>query len=280
MAKSESFEVEVSGGVIGGSKRGTGPPVVILHGGPGLSDYLDSLGGELASGYTVYRYQQRGLAPSTTSGPFPVEVHAGDALAVLRAIAPGGAVVIGHSWGGYLALHLAAMRPELMLGLMVIDSVGVVGDGAVADMARLIQERLSPEAKARLEELDEREAVGSGTPKDALESLALTWRARFADPANAPALPPMKISLECNAETWRSMQDHLARQTVAKLLPMVTIPTIFVLGAESPIPPEHGLASAALIPGARTEVHEGCGHFPWIERPGVVKTAVDSLDLF
>jgi proline iminopeptidase len=278
MAKVDSFEVEVSGGAIGVSQTGTGPPVVILHGGPGLSDYLDSLGEELAPRYTVYRYQQRGLFPSTTSGPFSVEVHADDALAVLRAVAPSGAVVIGHSWGGYLALHLAAMRPGLMLGLVVVDSVGVVGDGGIADMAHLIQERLSPESKKRLKELDDRDAAGDGTAEDALESLALTWRARFADPAKAPTMPPMRISLDCNADTWKSMVDHLEKQTVAKLLPLVTIPAIFVLGAESPIPPSHGLASAALIPGARTEVYEGCGHFPWIERPGVVRTAVDSLN--
>ena len=98
----------------------------MLHGGPGTSDYLDSLDGELASGYTVHRYQQRGLAPSTTSGPFSIEAHADDALAVLRAVAPNGAVVIGHSWGGYLGMHLAAMRPVLMLGLVVVDSVGGV----------------------------------------------------------------------------------------------------------------------------------------------------------
>lgn len=277
MATIESFKVDVPGGAISGSRTGTGPPVVLLHGGPGLSDYMDSLDGELASGYTVYRYQQRGLAPSTTSGPFSVDAHVEDALAVLRAVTPEGAIVIGHSWGGYLALHLAAMRPDLILGLVAVDGLGAVGDGGMADMARLIEERLTPEATARLKELDEREAAGDGTPEDALESLALTWRARFADPPSAPAMPPMTISLECNTETWASLVDHLAKQTAAQLLPQVTIPTVFVLGAQSPIPPEHGLSSAALIPGARTEVYEGCGHFPWIERPGVVRSAVDSL---
>lgn len=277
MATIESFEVDVPGGVISGSRTGTGPPVVLLHGGPGLSDYMDSLDNELASGFTVYRYQQRGLSPSTTSGPFAVDAHVEDALAVLRAVTPEGAVVIGHSWGGYLALHMAAMRPDLMLGLVAVDGLGAVGDGGMADMARLIEERLTPAAIARLKELEEREAAGSGTVEDALESLALTWGARFADPPNAPAMPPMNISLECNAETWASLQDHLAAQTVAQLLPLVSIPTVFVLGAQSPIPPEHGLATAALIPGARAEVHEGCGHFPWIERPGVVRSAVDSL---
>src|ERR1700685_281889 len=80
MGEVELFEVPVAGGLIRGSRTGSGPPVVMLHGGPGLSDYMGSLDGELTTGYTVYRYQQRGLAPSTRSGPFSVETHANDAL--------------------------------------------------------------------------------------------------------------------------------------------------------------------------------------------------------
>jgi proline iminopeptidase len=256
---------------------GSGPPVVMLHGGPGLSDYLGSLDGELASGYTVYRYQQRRLALSTTSGPFSVETHADDALAVLQAVAPAGAYLIGHSWGGYLAMHLAAMRSDLIVGLVVVDPLGAVGDGGEADMGRLMQERSPPEAMVRANELDERAMAGNGTVEEAIESLALVWPAYFADPASAPAMPPISIALDCYAETWKSVHDHLSKQTVAGLLPRVTIPTVFVMGASSPIPPGHGLASAALIPGARTQVHEGCGHFPWIERPGVIRNALDSL---
>jgi proline iminopeptidase len=280
MGDVESFEVSVAGGVISGSRTGSGPPVVMLHGGPGLSDYLGSLDGELTSGYTVYRYQQRGLAPSTTSGPFSVETHANDALAVLQAVAPAGAVVIGHSWGGYLAMHLAAMRSDLIVGLVVVDPLGVVGDGGEADMGRLMQERTPPEAMAKANELDERAMAGNGTAEEAIEGLALVWPAYFADPASAPAMPPMSIDLDCYSQTWESVHDHLSKQTVAGLLPRVTIPTVFVLGAASPIPPEHGLASAALLPAARTEVLENCGHFPWLECPGVVRKALDSLRVF
>src|SRR5271169_1433617 len=259
MGAAQPFEVNVADGVIGGLSTGNGPPIVMLHGGPGLSDYLESLDGELTSGYTVYRYQQRGLAPSTTSGPFSVGAHVADAFAILQAVAPEGAVIVGHSWGGYLAMHLAAMRSDLIVGLVVVDPLGAVGDGGAADMARLVEARTSAEALTRLKELDERSDAGNGTAEEALESLALTWPARFADPANAPAMPPMSISLDCNAETWASVQDHLAKQTVAGLLPRVTIPTVFVLGLDSPIPPEHGLASAALIPGAKASVYEDCG---------------------
>ncbi|MFI5035737.1 MAG: alpha/beta fold hydrolase [Acidimicrobiales bacterium] len=281
MGVAQPFEVKVADGVLGGLRTGNGPPIVMLHGGPGLSDYLESLDDELTSGYTVYRYQQRGLAPSTTSGPFSVETHVADALAILQALAPRGAVIVGHSWGGYLAMHLATTRSDLILGLVVVDPLGAVGDGGAADMSRIVEARTSAEALARVNELHERAEAGNGTAEEALESLSLTWPARFANPTSAPAMPPtMSISLECNAETWASLQNHLEKQTVTGLLPTVTIPTVFVLGADSPIPPEHGRASAALIPGARAEVHDGCGHFPWIERPGVVRNAVDSLHAF
>ena len=57
----------------------------------------------------------------------------------------------------------------------------------------------------------------------------------------------------------------------------LTIPAVFVLGAASPIPPQHGVASAALIPGARHIIEDDCGHFPWLERPGTVRRALDGI---
>jgi hypothetical protein len=49
----------------------------------GLSDYT----APLADAFRVIRYQQRGLAPSLTSGPFEVGRHVADAVTVLDALA-------------------------------------------------------------------------------------------------------------------------------------------------------------------------------------------------
>jgi pimeloyl-ACP methyl ester carboxylesterase len=45
----------------------------------------------------------------------------------------------------------------------------------------------------------------------------------------------------------------------------------------SPIPPRWSEESAALVPGARVEVVEKAGHFPWLERPGSIAAAVGEI---
>jgi pimeloyl-ACP methyl ester carboxylesterase len=70
------FAVETDAGRIAGWRAGSGPPALVLHGGPGLSDITEELAAELADRFSTIRYQQRGLAPST------VEQNVADALAV------------------------------------------------------------------------------------------------------------------------------------------------------------------------------------------------------
>ena len=89
--------------------------MLLLHGGPGLSDYTEPLAAELEDGYTVTRFQQRGVAPSTTEGPFNVETHMADAIAIMDGAGIDKAYLLGHSWGGHLALHLAVAHQDRLL---------------------------------------------------------------------------------------------------------------------------------------------------------------------
>jgi pimeloyl-ACP methyl ester carboxylesterase len=57
------LEAKVPGGSIAGWQVGTGPAVLLLHGGPGLSDYTFPLAAELEDAFDVIGYQQRGLPP-------------------------------------------------------------------------------------------------------------------------------------------------------------------------------------------------------------------------
>ena len=276
-ASGREFAASVPGGVITASQAGAGAPVLILHGGPGLSDYTGPLAAELDDAFAVIRYQQRGLAPSTTSGPFDVDRHVADAIAVLDAAGAGRAYVIGHSWGGHLAMHLAARHQDRLLGLVVVDPLGAVPDGGESDLGRILAERIPPDRAARAQELDERAMAGEGTVQDALEGLAIVWPGYFSSPAQAPPMPPLGLSLECYAGTFDSIHQHFEHQTLERSLPSLKIPAVFVLGAASPIPPRHGVASAALIPGARHVIEDDCGHFIWLERPGSVRRALQNL---
>jgi hypothetical protein len=68
-------------------RSGSGRPLLVLHGGPAVNDYSDWFAAELA-GWDVLRYTQRGVAPSVTEGPFTIEQHVADALAVLFRLKP------------------------------------------------------------------------------------------------------------------------------------------------------------------------------------------------
>jgi len=276
-AEPVEFAASVPGGTIIASQSGHGAPVLILHGGPGLSDYTAPLAAELDDAFRVIRYQQRGLAPSTAAGPFGIDRHVADAIAVLDAAGADRAYVIGHSWGGHLAMHLAAGHQDRLLGLVPVDPLGAVPDGGGGDLERILTEWTPPHLAPRAKELDERAMAGEGTAEEALESLAIVWPGYFSSLDKAPPMPPVGISVDCYAGTFDSIRWHFEHNTLERALPAVTVPTVFVLGAASPIPPEHGIASAALIPGARYHVEDDCGHFIWLERPGAVRRALQSI---
>jgi hypothetical protein len=68
LMQAESFSAATPDGSIEGSFAGSGPSLLLLHGGPAMTDYMDMLDAEL-DGWRSIRYQQRGLPPSAVNGP-------------------------------------------------------------------------------------------------------------------------------------------------------------------------------------------------------------------
>jgi pimeloyl-ACP methyl ester carboxylesterase len=270
------FVVAVPRGTITAWQQGEGPHVLLLHGGPGVSEYTESLAAELEDGYTVTRYQQRGVAPSTTEGPFNVETHMADAIAVMDSAGIDDAYLLGHSWGGHLAFHLAVAHQDRFVGLVPVDPLGAIGDGGLKEMGEIMKERVGPEQAARAEELDARAMSLQGSHDDAVESFRIMWPGYFASPDKALPMPPFRISLPCNIDTFESISEHFGAETLARRLGDVHLPAVFVLGADSPLRPEHNIATAALLPNATYQV-ENTGHVVWMERPGAVRRALDRI---
>ncbi len=95
------------------------PVVLLIH---GLTDSVESFAGmvaELTPDHTVVTYDRRGWGRSRDDAP-PTSLadHAQDAI---DALAGRRATIVGHSYGGVVALMAATMRPDLVASLVVFE---------------------------------------------------------------------------------------------------------------------------------------------------------------
>jgi pimeloyl-ACP methyl ester carboxylesterase len=261
---------------IAGRLAGAGPRVLLVHGGPGMNfDYLRDLAEELARDHEVAWYQQRGLEPSSTDGPFTVGENVADARRVLDRLGWDTAYVVGHSWGGQLVLHIATALPERVSGVLAVDPLGSVGDGRWPEFDAEIFRRTPEAVRERARALDEQMMAGDVTDDLAVEQMGLIWPAYFADPSSAPPMPAVRLSPACMSAMHPSILAELPG--LAARLPAIRVPVGFVHGAMSPMPITASTDAADRIPGAWVDVVDGAGHFIWVESPGAVGRALRRL---
>lgn len=270
------FTAITSTGVITGWVAGQGPKVLALHGGPALSySYLDELVAEVAGHYSVATYQQRGLEPSTTQGAFTVAEAVGDVAAVLDELGWEAACLLGHSWGGHLALHVAVAIPNRVVGVLAIDPLGLVGDGGAAAFQTELVVRMPDVNRPRFAALEAKELSEGLTAGEDVEQLGLLWPSYFADPSTAPVMPPVAVSQPASAGLAADRRARLP--ALQEALPSLDVPVGVLVGERSPIPTSGGRDIADRIPGGWWHVVAGAGHFVWLEVPGAVLMAMDRL---
>ena len=266
--------MSVPGGDLVGWVAGQGPTVLLLHGGPVGFEYLESLAAELLPDFTVAAYQQRGLDPSTILGPFDAGTQAEDSAAVLDMLGWDQAYVVGHSLGGYFALQLARRIPERVLGAVIVDPLGAVGDGGLAEFWATQLSRLDPQAQSRMAQLEELENERPLTPEEAQEADRLIWPTFFADPHHT-----FPFALRQNPATHGPVHAGVFADmaALAGWLPQATVVMEFMHGAASPMPLSASADTVDLLANADLEVVEGAGHFIWFERPGSIRAALERL---
>jgi pimeloyl-ACP methyl ester carboxylesterase len=103
---------------------GSGEPMLFIHGAH-IADALRPLVTEPAlERFQRIRYHRRGLGGSTrpvAAGPTSVAVQAQDAVGLLDHLGVERAHVVGHSWGGAIALELAAQHPTRVASLVLLE---------------------------------------------------------------------------------------------------------------------------------------------------------------
>jgi pimeloyl-ACP methyl ester carboxylesterase len=207
--------------------------------------------------------------------PYDVATQTDDAVAILDHVGWDRVIVVGHSWGGHLLLHLMVRHPGRVAGACVVDPLGGVGDGGMAEFEAEMSRRMPPADRARAEALDQLALTGKASQEEQDESMRLLWPAYFPSRKSVSPYRSIPMSSEAYAATFESLLRELPR--LQDRLKDCRVPTVFIHGSASPVPVTASSATAELMADAAVEIVHGAGHFIWLDRPGTVLGAADGL---
>jgi proline iminopeptidase len=118
----------------------SGQAVILLHGGPGMPDYLMPVAGMLSHDLRVISYDQRGAGESVCSNSdYSYQAHVDDLASVARYFRLDRFHLFGHSWGGLLAQLYAGQYPETLQTLFLCNAMTGVGKGFLRMLAQLFK---------------------------------------------------------------------------------------------------------------------------------------------
>jgi proline iminopeptidase len=243
---------------------GAGPPIVVLHGGPGAHhDYLLPGFDALATGRALIYYDQRGGGRSAV--PRDVPVGWTEQVADLEALRERWGVerltLAGYSWGALLALLYALRHPARVGRLALVSPAPAWRAARESYEARFTQRTLDPafqEERRRLRESGLRERDPAAFQQRIFE---LSVAAYFHDPERARDLTPFRVTGRTQQEVWASLGDYDLRPELPRLR---GTPAIVLHGENDPIPIETARVTADLI-GAPLHPLPRCGHVPYVE---------------
>jgi pimeloyl-ACP methyl ester carboxylesterase len=105
------------------TERGSGFPIILLHGFPFNQQIWEDFATKLSSSFRVFTVDLPGFGGSENLKPgFGIEDVAGTLNEWLRELNLSNAILIGHSLGGYIALNMVQSEPDLFSGLVLFHS--------------------------------------------------------------------------------------------------------------------------------------------------------------
>jgi len=256
----ERRTVEVDGRQVRLLVGGSGPPLVYLHSVGTDVDWLEAHE-RLGTRFTVHLPAHPGFAESTgiedIDGIFDLALHYAD---LLGALGLGAVPVVGASFGGWIAAELAALYPERVSRLVLVDAVGLWIDAA--PIGELFGS--TPPEIAALTFYDQDHPIA--------QMLRAMTPTSLADVPEDFAYAQLK-ALEAAARVgWN---PYLHDPKLEGRLKRITARTLVLWGrADGLVPLAYGERYRDRIPGARLEILERCGHLPAIERPAEFADAV------
>jgi 3-oxoadipate enol-lactonase len=245
---------EVNGTRLYYETAGTGPHVVLLHGGNLDSRMWDDQMPFLAKSFTVTRYDIRpyGRSASVEKGFSSVD----DLVALMDVLDIKRASLVGLSLGGRIAIDFALTHPDR------VDKLVVMGPGLTGFPFNQKDEAVQAMI-ARAKEGDARGAMELWLQHPMMAPA-------MARPALAARIRPIAMD---NARIWTNLAvgERVPNPPAIKRLGEIRAPTLLIVG-ERDVPDIQQIVKllAAGVRGARTEVVPGAAHMPNMEDPALV----------
>lgn len=256
---------------------GSGPLVVVLHGGPGAHhDYLLPQYDLLAKGRTLLYYDQRGGGQSPVSRDTPVgwREHVADLHALRGELGLERLTLCGYSWGGLLAVLYLLEHPASVERLALVSPASLTVEYRRQFDREFARRMAAPEIQRERDALRSsglRERDPAAYQRRAFE---LSVAGYFRDLRDAKNLTAFRVTARTQQAVWDSLGEYDLRPRLSDLASRFPLPpSLIIHGTFDPIPIAGSRELATLL---RAEIVElPVGHCPHVEATDQFVQALD-----
>jgi proline iminopeptidase len=266
---------------------GKGPPLMVLHGGPGSThDYFLPYLLPLARHHRLVFIDERGSGRSQElSDPkgYTLDAMVGDVEAVRVALDLGQIDVLGHSFGGILAQAYAIAHPAALRKL-ILAGTGSTAAQIDADFVR-IKNSLDKDLRQKIEALEQRGIFEkSGAQSAEYRKLADEAELPFnyhvrPPPWNAAAEP---LGWDVLREMWVRKSDfhidgNLRGFDFVPALRRLTVPTLIIYGDHDLVSPASAQQTHSALKYSQVVELAASGHMTFVDQPVLFMKAVETF---